>query len=251
MFDAILDAIFGPIASLPPLLAVAIFSLIVTTMTTFIYKAVTDQNKLKEIKGKIKEYQKSMKELNKEDPQKALSVQKKAMEKNMEYMKHSMKATLFTMLPIIIILGWLNANMAFYPINPAEEFTVYAELKEDAEGTVELDITPENQVELLTPKNAQIEEGKAEWKLKGPKGSYILSYNKDGNSYEQKLVISDEREYGEPNKDIGEGNFISGNIVHEKIMPLEFIGLKWGWLGSYIIFSIIIGMTLRKAMGLS
>lgn len=250
MFEKILDFIFGPIVKLHPLLAIAIFSFIITLMTTLIYRAVTDQKKLKEIKSKLKDYQSKVKEM-KDDPEEALKVQKKAMEKNMEYMQHSMKATLFTIIPIIIIFGWLNAHMGYYPIIPGQEFTVFAELNPEAQGMVNLDIMPANQIEFISSPSAEIAEGKAEWTLKGPEGNYILSYTHEGKTYEQELIITSDRKYAPPQKVIKQDNFISGNIVNEKIMPLKFIGLKWGWLGTYIIFSIVIGMSLRKVMGIS
>ncbi|MFP4111646.1 MAG: EMC3/TMCO1 family protein [Candidatus Woesearchaeota archaeon] len=250
MFDNILDAIFGPIASLPSILAIAIFALIVTLITTFIYKLVTDQKKLKELKTRMKSYQDEMKRLSKDDPEKALGVQKKAMSLNMEYMKHSMKATLFTIIPVLIIFTWLNANLAFYPIVPNQEFDVYAEFKEGAQGTAILDITPSGQVEFISPRETEIVDGKATWSLKGSEGKYLLSYTHESETQQQDLIIS-EKKYAPPNKEINQGNFVSGNIVNEKVMPLSFIGLKWGWLGAYILFSVIMGMTLRKIMGIS
>lgn len=51
--------------------------------------------------------QKELKEL-KDNPEKFMEAQKMMMEKNMQYMKHSMKPTLITFVPLILIFGWLR-----------------------------------------------------------------------------------------------------------------------------------------------
>ena len=250
MFGGVLDVIFGPILSLPTLAAIAVFSFLVTMMTTLIYKLVTDQKKMGEIKAKMKDYQNKMREF-KDNPEKALGMQKKAMGLNMEYMRHSMKATMYTMIPILIIFSWMNANLAFYPISPSQEFDIFAEFKEGSQGMISLDVTPNNGVDFVTPQEVEIIDGKATWTLRGPVGEYLLSYNYDGGTYEQDLIITNGNKYAPPTKPISDGNLLSGNIVNEKVQPLKFMGIKWGWLGTYIIFSLIIGMSTRKLMGLN
>ena len=48
----------------------------------------------------------------KDNPEKMTQVNKQLMEKNLTYMKHSMKPMLFTFIPIIVIFGWMRvANM--------------------------------------------------------------------------------------------------------------------------------------------
>jgi uncharacterized membrane protein (DUF106 family) len=107
MFDNFFNLIFGPIMNLPAPLNLFIISLILTGLITLAYKYLTDQTKMKELKDEMSSMQKKMKEM-KDQPDKVMSMQKDAMKKNMEYMKHSMKPTLFTFVPIIIIFGWLR-----------------------------------------------------------------------------------------------------------------------------------------------
>ncbi len=108
MFDSFFNLIFGPIMNLPAPLNLFIISSILTGLITLAYKYLTDQTKMKELKDEMKDMQKKMKEM-KDHPDKVMSMQKDAMKKNMEYMKHSMKPTLFTFVPIIIIFGWLRS----------------------------------------------------------------------------------------------------------------------------------------------
>ena len=61
------------------------------------------------------------------------------MQTNMKYMGLSMKPTLVTFIPIIIIFGWMHAHLAYNPILPNQDFTVSAEFK-SSEGNIELSV---------------------------------------------------------------------------------------------------------------
>ncbi|MBM3204280.1 DUF106 domain-containing protein [Candidatus Woesearchaeota archaeon] len=105
--EGFFDWIFGPIMKLGPAWAIIIISLLLTLLINFVYKLVTNQEKMKALKTELKELQKKMKEL-KDNPEKFMEHQKIAMAKNLEYMKHSMKPTLVTFIPLILIFGWLR-----------------------------------------------------------------------------------------------------------------------------------------------
>ena len=122
VFESILNPIFSPLLNLPTLLAVIILSFLISLIITVVYKFTTDQNLMKQLKEEMKEFQKEIKELRKE-PEKAMQVQKRSMQTNMKYMMHSMRSTLFSIIPIIIIFNWMNANFAYDPVLPGQDFT--------------------------------------------------------------------------------------------------------------------------------
>ena len=125
MFEGLLNPVFGPLLNLSPFWVVTIISALVSLIITVIYKFSTNQNLMKQLKDEMKELQKEMKEL-KNDPKKMMEVQTKAMQTNSKYMMQSMKSTLITFIPIILIFGWMNANIAYEPILPGQEFTINA-----------------------------------------------------------------------------------------------------------------------------
>ena len=83
VFESLLDPVFSPLLQLHPLWGIAIISLILTWIITLVYKWVTDQKLMKELKDDIKSVQKEMKEF-KDNPAKVIEIQKKAMEKNID-----------------------------------------------------------------------------------------------------------------------------------------------------------------------
>ena len=132
----ILDPILGPLLNFPTLLAVIILSFVISLIITIVYKYTTNQDLMKQLKEEMKEFQREIKELKK-DPERAMQVQKKSMQTNMKYMMHSMRSTLFSIVPIIIIFGWMNSNLAFDPILPGQEFTTSVVFGDDADNSQE------------------------------------------------------------------------------------------------------------------
>ncbi len=238
--NTLLDPVLRPLLSISPLLSIIIISLFISLIITLVYKLVTDQKKMKEFKDEIKVYQDRIKQ-HKDDQKKMMEIQKKAMEKNMQYMKHSLKPTLFTMLPIILIFGWLNANMGYYPLAPDQEFSVVIEA-EDVEG-ISLTSVPE-----LDYISKPLIEGGVSWTLKGTKGEYLLEFEKEGQIYQKNILITDERRYEQPIEKVSNSFLNRIEILNEPVIYLKLGTWKIGWFGTYIIFSLLFSTLLRKLL---
>lgn len=116
MFNSFFNAIFGFLINWNPLGALIIISFILTALITIAYKYLTDQELMKSLKAELKELQQQMKEA-KSDTQKLMQLQKQSMEKNMKYMMHSFKPTLFTLIPLLIIFNWLRVEYTGKELN--------------------------------------------------------------------------------------------------------------------------------------
>lgn len=249
--NAILDPVLRPILSLPPIISILVVSLVISLIVTFVYKLLTDQKKMKELRDNIKASQEELKRC-KDNPKKMMDVQKKAMEHNMQYMVSSLKPTLITLLPIILIFGWLNANMAYYPLTSGEEFEVSAFFNEDIAGEVSLSSVPELEIDDT---EQEIKNGKAIWILKGGEGEYILEFEHKNKTYQKDILISNERRYEQPIEPVRDSFINKIEIGNKPIIyiPLPFDLLMWkqggiGWLGTYIIFSLVFSTGLRKLL---
>ncbi len=243
----VLENIF--LLKMPPFLAILIISFVITLVTSLVYKFTTDQKKMKKLKDDMKEYQKKIKEFSKSDPQKAMSIQQEAMKQNMEYMKHSFKSTLYTFIPIIIIFGWLNIHMAYYPIMPNQPFNVTTYFTEGYAPIVSISSIPE--LELISNATQSIINGQATWLLKGTEGDYKLTIDYNNEKYDKPLIISSERKYEQPEKVITDSKLKKIVVGNEKILPfgsISFFGWKPNWLWAYIILSILMSLGIRKIL---
>ena len=167
----------------------------------------------------------------------------------MKYMTQSFKPTLFTFIPIIIIFSWLSAHLAFYPIAPDTTFSTTVFLK-DGMGMNATLSAPE-EITIISDAKQKINAESVTWKLKGKEGKYNLEYEIGDKVYEKDVVITKTKEYAKVDKLVNDDLVNSIKINNEPIKAMNLFGWKVGWLGSYIIFSIIFSMLLRKWMKLA
>ena len=243
-FYDFLNIIFAPILKLPDALAIVLMALLISLIIIIITKFTTDQALMKKLKDDIKVYQKQIKEL-KNEPAKAMEVQKKAMELNMKYMMHSFKPTLITFIPIILIFGWMSSTFAYESIKPDQEFSVSVFFEKNTNGNVDLIVS--DGVNIIGDKTKKIENDKAMWTLKGAEGEHVLEFAYNGEKQQKSILITNDEKYIEPSKKTS-GAIKLMQIDYKPRKILNLFGWKLGWLGTYIIFSIIFTMALRKVM---
>ncbi len=248
MLESLVDPIFRPLLQMPLFWSITLIALLMSIIITIAYRLMTDQSLMKDLKDELKSLQKEMKEL-KDNPQKMMKVQKKVMETNMKYMMHSMRPTLITFLPIIIIFGWLTANVAYEPLLPNQEFTTTAVFDKGSSGTVEL-MVPDG-VTLVSDAEQKIINNEAVWTLKGKEGVYILEYVYNDNEHQTKELTISDNKYSDVVTKVKDKQsmFSTISLSNKKTKPLgdiSLLGWKPGWLGVYIIMSIIFSMTFRK-----
>ena len=122
VLDNFFNLVFGPIVALSSPLNIIIISFILTLIVNLAMKLFTNQKVMKALKEESELVKEEMKKF-KNDPQKILELQKKTMETSMKYLRHSLPATLVTLLPLLFIFGWLrktfpeNMVLLNFPIN--------------------------------------------------------------------------------------------------------------------------------------
>jgi len=242
VFNNLLNPVLGPLLKLPSLLAIVLLSFLISLIITLIQKYATDQNRMKQIKEEMKSFQNRMKE--EKDPNEKIKLQKESMKLPMEQMKHSMKSMMYTFIPIILIFGWMSSHLAYDPILPGQDFTTTVVFEKGSSGEIELSVPEGLNIEDDAVK--EVKGGEVKWVLNGDVGEYLLEYKFNNNKYTHEVLISDENEYKTPINNIKDGGISLVQIDYKKKIVLPLLG--WGWLGSYIIFSIIFSMLLRKLM---
>ena len=206
---------------------------------------MTNQQEMKRLKDEQKDYQKRIKALR-DQPTEAMKLQKEAMKKNMDYMKHSMKATLITFLPIILIFGWMNAHLGAEPIFPGETQSVTADFEKGVGGKAVL--IPPAGTEVIGDAEKEISSD-VTWQLKSTKGEHLLKVKTGETEQTKNVLITKDVEYTEAIETYDHSDIKSITINYNKLRPLgdqSLLGWQPGWLGLYIIFSIVFSIGLRK-----
>jgi uncharacterized membrane protein (DUF106 family) len=252
-FTSFLDPVFNPLLDLHPFISIFIMAFLVTFLVTIVYKYTTDQKRMKQLKTELKEYQDKIRALAKENkPEKAMALQSQAMQKNLEYMKHSFKATLWTMIPVLILFLWMSQNLAYHAIPANQEFTVTAHFAEGHAPNATLSTIPE--LMLSTPETQEIKYDEKEkdylavWRMKGGVGEYKLSIKYNGETYDHVTLISDEKKYSTPEKIIPDSKLKKIVVGNDKVIAFEIFGIKFNWFWTYLILSILLSLLIRKIL---
>lgn len=253
--------VFEWFLDLPSLVIIVFVSLLISVITTLVYKFVTDQDKLKSIHAEQKEIREEMK-LNKDKPDKVMKLQKRAMEINMQVMPQTFKSMIVTFIPIILIFTWLSGHIAFAPLQPGEIFTSTMLFETSVPGSVELTAT--QGVELISLGIMEIEERQVQWELRANEGTHSLTYEYGQEVYNLEIMVTDSRKYSPPKLEkqkkllfiipVGDGIPKDSNIQMisvdlQKTRPFgsfSIFGYFPGWLATYLISSIIFSTILRK-----
>jgi len=238
------------------LIGIILFALTMSLSIIFVTLMFTDKEKMKQLKERQKELQKRAREHQKNGNQEAfLEINKEIMEQMPEMLKHSMKPMFIIMIPIIIIFSWANANIAYIPIAPGQEFVNTVVFEKGLVGQVNISVP--DKITLIDSETKTIEKNKVNWTMKGEEGEYLLTYEYGNKLFTHEVIITDGVKYVKPYKpsffSIFSGEKIESVTLidtNDKFIYMNLFGWKLGWLGSYIIFSIIFSITLRKLFGL-
>lgn len=243
----ILMPVLGPFLNMPPVLGIALICLILTFLINIVYKYTTNQKLMKELKDDLKKHQDQVKK-NSKDPAKMMEIQKKMMDKNLDYMKHSFKSSLYTMIPILLIFGWLSAHFAYEPILPNQEFSVTAEFIKGSTGTMQITV-PEG-ITLISNDSQEIKNDSIVFKMKGVEGEHLLEFKVGELAFKKDVKITTDKSYSAPEMKFKDSIIKKLTVGYTPVIPINIFGLKFNWLWTYILFSVAFNIVMRKLMKL-
>ncbi len=248
--DPVFNPVFLPLLNKSPFLGILVFSLLITFIVTIAYKYLSNQVEMKRLKEAQKDFQDKMKAVR-DKPEEMMKIQKEAMATNFEYMKHSLKPTLFTMIPILIIFGWMAGHMAFEPIFPHESYSVTGVFKEGITGKVM--IVVDDKTEVLNGVEQEIKGKEAIWSLRSAtEGEHTITIKQADVVQSKMILVSTRLETADAFTLFDHSDIEQIKINYNKLRPLgntfNLFGWYPGWLAWYIVFSIGFSIGLRKVM---
>src|SRR3989344_5491680 len=213
---------------LPPLFAIFLLSFFISLLITIVYKFTTNQKFMKMLHHDMKSLR----------------------EETMQQIMHSMKSTFITIIPIFIIFGWMNSNLAFIQATPGEEFTASMTFNYGTTGTASIQ---SDTLEIIDNTTQEISDGKASWKINGGEGKHEILYTFGNETYKREVILTKEWKYADPYLEkkrsllgvinLGDKNPIKPEskirMVAVDLKPLhpfggfELFGWQPGWLATY------------------
>ena len=114
----VLDPSAGKLLNWDTFWGMSLLVLLIAFLTTIVQKYFTDQKTLRELKEEQKELQKEIKQYS-GHPEKMLELNKKSFKLMHDIMSLTMKGTIFTMIPFILLFRWF---MDFFLLIPDFRF---------------------------------------------------------------------------------------------------------------------------------
>lgn len=241
MIQEFFDKTLGFMLNWDPLWAILLLSLAISLLIVLIYKYFTNQEEMKQMKDDLKKYQQKMKETK--EMEQLGKLQKEMMSLNMKYMGKSMKPTLITFIPILLIFGWMNAHFAYEPLLPGTEFNMTVTMAKGIEGNVTINVPEGLQVVGTNTKEITTDREALFW-LKGKQGEYFATLASNGQEIDKKIIVTTERRYATTPESYKSDVFKTVTLGNEKLRV--FWKLSWIWV--YIISAILFSTGLRKVM---
>jgi len=242
VLESLLDPVLGWSLNMPLWLGIFVLAFLVSLLITVVYRFATDQQEMKRLKEKTKKFQKEMRE-HRSDTKKLAKIQKEAMEVNLTYMKKSLTPTLYTLIPLLFVFAWMNAAFALAPLDAGEPFSVSVFMTAPDRVTLETDLSVVGDVTRETI------ERQVTWRVSGPPGEHELVFvSLDGTRASHSVVIAER-----PREVVVSHNvpFVRSEVGYEKSKPFgtfSLFGYMPGWLFTYILFSILFSIGLRKLL---
>lgn len=261
-----MDPILGWVLYLHPALGLLLISLLISVITTLAIKFLTNQTLMKDLRNELKELQKEMKDLR-NNPKKMAKINERVMETNSKYMSHSMRPTFFTLIPILLIFGWLSSHIGYYPIWPDQPFELTINFEDDVYGNISL-VLPEGLELKEGSSDREILRTEVSWILAGEEGDYQVGVMFNDKLYEKRVLVTKEREYAPVEKSFRkkmlffsskeENGVNSITINNKEVKPFEDVPVikdipiisNFNWFWTYFIFSIAFSMGLRRLLNL-
>ena len=252
---AFLDPLMKPFISGSPALTLFLISLILSFLSILAYKYTTNQKELKKLREKTAKIQKRMRELQKDFKKK--ESQKEINKLNMEMMllsgqqmKHSMKSTLITLIPFLLIFAWLGAHYSYQPLYPNQPFNVTLTSPKNI-TSVSLSAVPKNISLMNSEVSVNSNNGKILYSktftLKAPEGEYSLIFKSNNSTVLTKeIIITSESEYSKPEETYKDEDITLK--ISNKPLRINLLGIKMSWFWYYFIIMLVFSSLFRKLL---
>lgn len=235
----IFDPILSPLLNMNSALAILIITITTSLIITILHKYVTNQALIKSSKERQKKIREEIKK-HRDNPEKMMKLNKESMAASLPMLKETMKVTAITAIPFLLIFAWLYANFAFYPLEPNQEFTIEAQIRN--QDVALLEILPSDRVQIISDANATVTQRIANWVVQGEAGEYTLRISAGDSMVERDLKIGDK--YSAQRSTHGED--IRRIEIGNTPRRVNLLGFSVHWLLAYFIFSIITTIIARK-----
>jgi hypothetical protein len=187
-----LDWLFEPFKRIDPFWALLAVSVVTTFIFLEVFRRTTDSTKLQEAKNNMQARLLEVR-LFKDSPSIVLAGLAGMLACNLRYLKHSLKPTLFMLVPLVVLMIHLDAWFGHAPLRPGQAALVRVKILESAQQAFD-DVSLEASAGLAieTPSLRVPQDKEISWVVRASQtGQYLLNVRGAGSAAQKKIVVAD------------------------------------------------------------
>lgn len=185
----LLDFITIPFRGFDPFWGFFAICVILGAVAVIIFKYLSNQNKIKEVKKQIKIHFLEIR-LYKDDFREILKAQKEILKNNFWYTVYSFGAAIPIIILVLITISQINLRYGYTPIRPGQNFDVKVVYAQDADRRPEPQLKLPEGLEAVTPAMSLGGEGEVSWQFQATRaGRYEVGFKVCDQEYTKEIVI--------------------------------------------------------------
>ena len=261
------DVLLFPFRALPPVVGLAVVSLVAAVLMLVVFKKTSNQPRLEAVKRQIHACLFELR-LFSDDVPAILRAQAEILKHNLRYLGLSAVPMLVMLVPLVFMIAQLQFHYGYRGFRPADEFLLKVQLKEG-----HADVRPQAAVEapsglaVVTPPVWIPSERELAWRLRAEQwGDYHLKLRLDGREYDKTAQVSrlvlrrspvrleptlvNEVLYPAEDPLPGDGAVSAITVAYPE-SDVSVLGWPVNWLVLFFVLSVAFAFALRKPLGVT
>ncbi len=191
LLRSLFDAALGPFSGLPPLVGIAVLSLIFGIGMLLVFKVTSNQDKLAAVKRKIHAGLFEIRLFN-DDFRAIMRAQGDILRHNLSYLGLSLVPLLWMIVPVVLVIAQLQFHYGSQGLAPGDQALVKVDIGDELDGRPD--------VVMETPPGVEVEVGpiwipaknELTWRIAAlEQGDYQLTLSSNGETVTKSLVVGD------------------------------------------------------------
>ncbi len=272
LLGAVVEALLYPFRGFPAWVGLAVVSLIAAVGILLIFKRVSNQDALSEVKRKIHAGLFEIRLFNDDLPA-ILRAQVEILRHNLTYLRYSLTPMLWILPPLVLLMVQLQSHYGYAGLEVGEPVLVQVQFKEGSAAGVEREGSTRPTAELVLPDGLEAETGSVwipskremAWRISATKpGDYELKIDLDGEVYTKSVRVRDDVVRRSPVR-------VAPNVIDQLLYPAEaplpagaaIVAISVGypedaawplmprWMWIFFGLSMVFAFALRNRMGVT
>lgn len=258
------DLLMAPFSTLPPIVSLAVVSLVTAAAMLVVFKRTSDQTRLAAVKRLIHAGLFEIRLFN-DDLLAIMRAQLEILRHNATYLRLSLVPMLWVIVPLVLLIAQLQFLYGYAPLQPGERALLKVQLRDNSAGDVSLEVPAA--LHLDTPAVRLPGAKEVVWRLRPTQaGEYDVQVKVGPDSYTKQIQVAGGVVRRSPVR-------LESSLVNQLLYPsepplpdnapvtaitvayreqdLEVYGWSLNWMVWYFALSLIFAFALRKPFGVT